>query len=209
MKYISLITLGVISVFLVGIASANNTYGSVNVYYNDKLLPGKEVAKPLLKIGEPFKIKLEFTVYQKSYVSLKLSELEKNDFVIIDGPTLKMDEYYGKIMEGNSTGIFEWTVKPTDKWAGGSIPIDFVYQIDELGSGGKTLINGGFTVAYCTISNERYEGEIPTSEEQPVTEPKPSPTSSSGSASSSASTSAFTLVGSVSVLALAFFLLRR
>ena len=70
-------TLGVMFIFLVGIASASSPYGSMDVYYNDKLLPGKEIAKPLLKIGEPFKIRLDFTVYQKSYVSVKLSELER------------------------------------------------------------------------------------------------------------------------------------
>jgi MAST domain-containing protein len=212
MKYISLITLGVMSVFLVGVTSASSPYGSINTYYNDKLLPGKEVAKPLLKIGEPFKVKFEFRVYQKSYVSVKLSELQENDFIIVSGPTLEMEEYYGKILEENSTEIFEWTVKPTEKWAGGSIPIDFVYQVDELGAGGKTLVNGGFTVAYCTISNEYYEGEAPTSEaptseEKPVTETESSVKSEP--VSSSASASAFSLAGTVSVLALAFAFFRN
>jgi MAST domain-containing protein len=196
-------------IFLMGIVSASSPYGSIDVYYNDKLLPGKEIAKPLLKIGESFKIRLDFKVYQKSYVSVKLSELEENDFIIIDGPTSKMEEYYGKIIEENSTEIFEWTVKPTEKWIGGSIPIDFVYQIDELGSGGKTLVNSGFTVAYCTISNEHYEGEALTSSEQPVTETEPSSTPASASTPTSASTPAFTLAGAVSVFALVFALFRR
>lgn len=175
--------------------------GSIDVYYNDKILPGKEIAKPVLKIGEPFKVRFDFTVNQKCYVSVKLSELEKNNFVIIDGTTSKMEEYYGKIMEENSTEVFEWTVKPTENWAGGSIPIDFVYQVDELGAGGKTLVKGEFTTAYCTISNEYYEGEIPTSNEQPV--------SQTNSSSTSASTPAFTLAGSISVFALALALSRR
>ena len=112
-----------------------------------------------------------------------------------------MEEYYGKIIEENSTEIFEWTVKPTEKWAGGSIPIDFVYQVDELGTGGKTLVNSEFTVAYCTISNEHYEGEAPISEEQPVPKTEPS--------STSASTPAFTFVGAISVIAFVFALFRR
>ena len=137
MKIFSLIILGVVSLFLVGIASANSPYGSIDVYYNDKLLPGKEVAKPILKIDEPFKIRVDITVYQKCNVSVKLSELDKNIFTIINGPTSNMDEYYGKVMEKNSTEIFEWDVKPTEKWAGGTIPIDFIYQIDELGAAEK------------------------------------------------------------------------
>jgi MAST domain-containing protein len=92
-------------------------------------------------------------------------------------------------------------VKPTEKWAGGSMPIDFVYQIDELGAGGKTLINSEFTIAYCTISTEYYKAEAPTSQEQPVSKTEPSATS--------ASAPAFTFIGAISVLALIFFLFRR
>ncbi|MDD3246593.1 MAG: sarcinarray family MAST domain-containing protein [Methanosarcina sp.] len=198
---LKILVIGTIFILLTNIASASSPYGSIDVYYNDKILPGKEIAKPVLKIGEPFKVRFDFTVHQKCYVSVKLSELGKNNFVIIDGPTSKIEEYYGKIMEENSTEVFEWTVKPTENWAGGSIPIDFVYQVDELGAGGKTLVNGEFTVVYCTISKEYYEGKIPTSENHPVSETEPS--------STSASTPAFTLLSAISVLALAFALFRR
>ncbi|WP_332882045.1 sarcinarray family MAST domain-containing protein [Methanosarcina horonobensis] len=44
---------------------AESQYGSMDVYYNNKLLPGTEVAKPALKIGEPFNIKISLTVNQK------------------------------------------------------------------------------------------------------------------------------------------------
>ncbi len=84
--------------------------------------------------------------------------------------------------------------------AGGSLPLDIYYEIYDHGSP-EPLIKGGFTVAYCTISNEHYEGEIPTSEEPQVSETESSPTS--------ASTPAFTLAGAISVLALAFALFRR
>jgi MAST domain-containing protein len=201
MKNFSLINLGAIYILLVGTASASSPYGSMDVYYNDKLLPGKEIAKPLLKIGEPFKIRVEFTAYQKCYISVKLSELNKDDFIILEGPTLIMEKYHGEIVETNSTEMFEWTIKPTEKWAGGSMPIDFVYQIDELGAGGKTLINSEFTVAYCTISNEHYEPETPIPKEQPASKKEPAPTSSSAPA--------FTLAGTISILAFVFAFLRR
>jgi MAST domain-containing protein len=201
MKNFNLINLGAIYVLLVGIASASSPYGSMDVYYNDKLLPGKEIAKPLLKIGEPFKIRVDFTAYQKCYISVKLSELNKDDFIILEGPTLTMEKYYGKIIEKNSTEIFEWTIKPTEKWADGGMPIDVVYQIDELGAGGKTLINSEFTVAYCTISNEHYEAETPTPKEQPASKKDPEPTS--------ASAPAFTLASAISILALVIVFLRR
>ncbi|AKB73964.1 hypothetical protein MSLAZ_0703 [Methanosarcina lacustris Z-7289] len=198
---LKILVIGTIFILLTNIASASSPYGSIDVYYNDKLLPGKEIAKPVLKIGEPFKVRFDFTVNQKCYVSVKLSELGKNDFVIIDGPTSKMEEYYGKIMEENSTEVFEWMVKPTENWAGGSIPIDFVYQVNELGAGGKILVQGEFTAAYCTISKEYYKGEIPTSEEHPVSGTEPS--------SKSASTPAFSLVTAISALVLVFLRFSR
>ena len=209
MKNISLITLGAISVLLVEIASASSPYGSIDVYYNDKILPGDEIAKPLLKIGEPFKVRTDFAVYQRCYVSVKLSELGDNNFVIVNGPTSRIEEYYGKIIEENSTEVFEWTLKPTENWVGGSIPIDFVYQVDELGAGGKTLQKGGFTIAYCTISNEYYQGETPTFKQS---ESKNQPTSkkpASENSPSSAAVPAFNLVTAISALVLVFLRLSR
>ena len=112
-----------------------------------------------------------------------------------------MNKYGSKIMEKNSSEIFEWKVIPTEKWAGGSIPINVVYQINDFETG-DILVNSGFTIAYPYISNEHYEGEAPISEEQPVPETEPSSTTS-------ASTPAFTLAGAISVLALVFALFRR
>jgi MAST domain-containing protein len=193
-------------ILLAGTANASNTYGKMDVYYKDELLPGKEIAKPVLKIGEPFTISINLTVYQKSEVSIELSEIEKGYFVILNGPTSKMNVYRADVMEKNSSRVYKWTVTPTEKWAGGSIPIDIVYQIDDFEKGNR-LVNGGFTVAYCTISNEHYKGEIPTSKEQPVSETEPP--SASASTSTSASTPAFTLIGAISVLSLVFALFRR
>ena len=34
-----------------------------------------EIAKPILKIGEPFNIGINLTVYQKCYVSVMLTEI--------------------------------------------------------------------------------------------------------------------------------------
>lgn len=58
-----------ILLMLMGVVSATSQYGSIDVYYNDEILPGKEVAKPTLKIGEPFKVRIEMTLNQTSVVS--------------------------------------------------------------------------------------------------------------------------------------------
>ena len=38
------------------------------------------------------------TVYQKCYVSVKLTEIGENDFEVIDGSTSKMKRYVSKII---------------------------------------------------------------------------------------------------------------
>jgi MAST domain-containing protein len=191
-----------ILILTVNLAAASNPYGEIytyDVYYNDKLLPGTEIAKPLLKIGEPFNIKVNVTVYQEYKVSGQISEIGSGNFEVIDGPS-EMNRYSSANLKPNESHVFDWTIKPTEGWAGGSLPIDFHYAFLEKGNP-EPILNSGFTVAYCTISNEHYEGEIPTSEEQPVTETEPY--------STSASTPAFTLAGAISFLALAFALFRR
>jgi len=204
-KYLSIaIIIGIF--FLSSVVTASNSYGKIDVYFNDNIFPDNETAKPNLKINEPFNIKINMTVYQEYKVSGKLTELGEGYFKVIDGPS-KMDQYASTVLKANESHIFEWTVIPTDKWAGGSIPINFHYSIVEKGNP-EPVLNSEFTVAYCTISNEHYEGEAPTYGEQPVPNAEPSSTSSSAS-TSFVSTPAFTLVGAISVLAMAFSLIRR
>lgn len=187
-------------VLLAESVSADSPFGKMDVYYNGEILPGKEIAKPVLKIGEPFTVGINLTVYQKSEVSVELSEIGEGYFEIINGSTSKMNVYRADVVEENSNILYEWTATPTNKWADGSMPIDIVYQINDFNTG-KILVNSGFTIAYPYISNDYYEGEIPTSEEQPASETEPS--------STSASAPAFTLAGALSFLVLAFALFRR
>lgn len=180
-------------------AAALSEHGKIDVYFNDQFLPGETVATPTLKVGEPFNVKVNVTVYQEYKVSGQISEIGSGDFEVVEGPS-QMNRYSSVNLKPNESHIFEWTIKPTDEWAGGSVPINFRYSLLEKGNS-EPVLNSGFTVAYCTISNEYYEGKIPTSEEQPASETEPP--------STSASAPAFTLVGVLSVLALAFALFRR
>jgi MAST domain-containing protein len=180
-------------------ATALSEYGKIDVYFNDEILPGEMVATPTIKVGEPFNVKINLTVYQEYRVSGQISEIGNGNFEVIEGPS-QINKYSSVILKPNESHIFEWTIKPTEGWVGGSLPINFRYSLVEKGNP-EPVLNGGFTVAYCTISNEHYEGKIPTSEEQPVSETEPS--------STSASTPAFTLLSAISVLALAFALFRR
>ncbi|AKB41444.1 sarcinarray family MAST domain-containing protein [Methanosarcina mazei] len=195
------VTFGIVLYFLLfqSNASALSEYGKIDVYFNDQILPGETVATPTIKIGEPFNVKINMTVNQEYRVSGQISEIGSGNFEVIEGPS-EMNKYSSVILKPNESYTFEWTIKPTEGWAGGSLPINFRYSLVEKGNP-EPVLNGGFTVAYCTISNEHYEGKIPISEEQPVSETESSPTS--------ASTPAFTLVGALSVIALVFALFRR
>jgi MAST domain-containing protein len=191
-------------ILIPSVVTASSDYGKMDVYYNGKVLPGEKVAKPVLKVGEPFDIGVNLTVYQKCYVSIMLSEIGDNNFEVVKGSTSKMKEYGTEVLDKNTSKMYKWTIKATDKWEGGSLPINLVYQINDFEKG-DMLVKGKFTVAYCTISNEHYEGETPTSKEQPVSKTETPSTSTH----TSASTPAFTLAGAISVFALVFVLLRR
>ena len=61
--------MGTILILLTNISSAYNPYGDIyeyDLYFNGKLLNTTEVPKPILKIGEPFNVKIDFVVYRKS-----------------------------------------------------------------------------------------------------------------------------------------------
>jgi sarcinarray family protein len=192
--------IGIFCIILLTEVAIASSYCKMDVYYNDKLLPGAEIAKPVLKIGEPFNIKIDTTVNQEYKVSGKLTELGEGYFEVIDGPS-KMDKYASAILKANESHIFEWTVVPTDKWAGGSLPINFHCSIVEKGNP-EPVLNDEFTVAYCTILNEHYEGKVPT--------PKSSETPPlSQAAKPSESTPAFTAIGALISGVLALAVLRR
>jgi MAST domain-containing protein len=147
----------------------------VKVYYNDQLYP-----------GAPFTLRFDVTSFNKGYLSVKLTELGDNSFKIIDGPILKMDEYSHTPIEKNETISYEWTLETTDEWAGGSMPLDFIYQLNDYDTF-DLLVQGEFTAAYVTISEEYYDGPESTTES----------TSNPEDESSSPSTPAFTVLCAV------------
>ncbi|WP_370575013.1 sarcinarray family MAST domain-containing protein [Methanomethylovorans sp.] len=136
-------------------ASSESPYGKIDVYYNDQLYPGNSTPKPLLKIGEPFKLRFEVTCYRRNFLAVQLWSIGNDDFIILDGPTSSLGIGTRGTIEENETRIFEWTVAPTEEWAGGSAPINFYYQMTDL-ERPITLASGEFTAAYVTISNEYY-----------------------------------------------------
>jgi sarcinarray family protein len=179
------------------IGPAKSSYFSIERYYNDIHLANQSVPKPLLKIDEPFKLRFDITCYRKVYLSVKLDELGDGTFEIIDGPTMKMGPYTGGVVEANETISYEWTLKPTESWAGGSMPLDFVYQLDDWEKR-RTISQGEFTAAYVTISNEYYEPPAATK-----------PGAQSSSDTSSPALPAFTLLGALTAMYMVYVLKKK
>ena len=175
-------------------ASSESSNIKIDVYYNDNFVPITTTPKPLLKIDEPFQLRFEVTCYKRNSLSAMLTSIGNSDFDVIEGPTSRLGTATDGIIEANETRIFEWTVSPNEEWAGGSAPINFYYQMTDLDSR-RTIINGEFTAAYVTISEEYYDG--------PAT-PEESPGESSGEGSSPA-TPAFTALYTVLVLVISTF----
>ncbi|MEA1985629.1 MAG: sarcinarray family MAST domain-containing protein [Euryarchaeota archaeon] len=165
------------------IATAESQYGKIDVYCNDELYPGASTPKPVLKIGEPFTLRFDVTMKQECKLHLSLSDLGTyqgmENFVVVDGPS-ELGESYDRIFEENETYTFEWTLKPTEEWAGGSMPINFHYSI-QVKDHYDPLVNSEFTAAVPYITNEYYEGGSAT-----TTDP-------AGNADDTPSTPAFTL----------------
>ena len=185
-----------ILLMLPNIALAYNPYGEVytyEVYYNDELLPDAEVAKPTLKIGEPFTVKIEMTLNQPSTLSIEVNSLGDNMYEVIEGPSeFKRIKYFKLLDEGTHT--FEWILKPTDGWAGGTLPVNFWYQINMPGED-ESVVNSEFTIAVPYITTEYYEGDaIPTT----TTDPE-----SPASTETPNSTPAFTLLTAALTLTIA------
>jgi len=196
-----LFTIGVVFLLLTNVVSASSQYGIIDVYYNDQLLPGKEVAKPTLKIGEPFKIKINLTLNQKSILFLKICSLRVGvPYEVIEGPS-EFDKklYFESLDPGTYT--FEWILKPTGEWEGGTMPVNIWYQIHNVGED-EPLVQGEFTVAYPYLSNEHYKGEVPTPKEQKTSEKEPSPTSKPASMPDFSSLST---IAALSLVFLAFY----
>ena len=180
-----LVGLIVSTIMLINIVSAESQYGKIDSYYNGEYLPGTEVAKPTLKIGEPFTLRVDVTMYQECKMDIELSLLDKTHFNFIGG-VADFNQPASYIFEANETHTFEWILKPTDKWAEGAVPVNIHYAIllpDVTGS----VTDSSFTIAYPHISTEYYEGDpTPTTTTDPESPSTGDPTTPS--------TPAFTLL---------------
>jgi sarcinarray family protein len=188
-------------ILLSTIGSASSPYLDLQVYYNDQLYPGDSTPKPLVKIGEPFTLKFDMTVNQECQVHVELADLGVyqglESFVVVDGPS-ELGDSYSKVYEKNETFSYIWTLKPTEEWAGGNMPLDFHYEV-QLKERYGSVVNSGFTAAYVTISSEYYEPSSATAK----------PGAQSPGDTTSPALPAFTLPAALAATCMAYVLRRR
>ena len=164
MKLIKIIMLLCVMIYLIcNVSAVENDLVEYEVYYNEQVTT---VYDAELKVGEPATIKA--VVYLKKDVDVSTGITAsgwgfKNvdqPFEVIKGPSEFTETAREFNHSAGETVTFEWIVRPTDKAAGWTIPlnIDFTfYDRDE-----KEYENPYFTVASILVPDEHYSGPAPT-----------------------------------------------
>jgi len=140
----------------------------VEVYFNNQTAT---VDNATLKIGEPFTVKAVIKLKKDVFTSAKLSAAgfkdgEPQPYEVVDGPS-KFTEIADDLLAGKDTVVpenvihktgqtieWEWKLKPTNVWSGGTAPIDIDFSFYDIEKAKGYPLS--FTVANIYISNEPY-----------------------------------------------------
>ncbi len=164
MKLVKKILLLFVMIYLTcNVSAFENELANGSVYFNDRKCT---VYDADLKVGEPATIKA--VVYLKKNVDVSTGITAtgfgfKNvdqPFEVIKGPSEFTETAREFNHNAGETVTFEWIVRPTDKAAGWTIPlnIDFhFYDRDE-----KEGYPIEFTAANIMVHDEHYSGPAPT-----------------------------------------------
>ena len=164
MKIVKIIMLLYLMIYLTcNVSAFDNEFANGSVYFNDKKCT---VYDAELKVGEPATIKA--VVYLKKNIDVSTGITAsgfgfKNvdqPFEVIEGPSEFTETAREFNHSAGETVTFEWIVRPTDKAAGWTIPlnIDFhFYDRDE-----KEGYPFKFTAASIMVHDEHYSGPAPT-----------------------------------------------
>ena len=164
MKLVKKIMLLFVLIYLTcNVSAFENEFANGSVYFNDKKCT---VYDAELKVGEPATIKA--VIYLKKNVDVSTGitasgfgfENIDQPFEVVEGPSKFTDTAREFGHNAGETVSFEWIVRPTDKAAGWTIPlnIDFTfYDRDE--KEGYPIV---FTAANIEVHDEQYSGPAPT-----------------------------------------------
>jgi sarcinarray family protein len=137
------------------------SFSCIEAYFNGKFIEPGSVPSPRLKIGEPFKVRVDFLVGQDAIVTAQIKSTGYIRYEVVEGPS-PWDEYTKdeEILPG-ITKSYEWTLKPDGSWTMGTAPVRIRYEI--LDKNLRMVEDGTFTVANPYILQARYTGpESPT-----------------------------------------------
>jgi len=131
MKFVRIIMLLSVMIYLTcNVSAFDNEFVNGSVYFNDKKCT---VYNAELKVGEPATIKA--VVYLKKNVDVSTAitasgfgfENVDQPFEVIDGPSEFTETAREFSHNAGETVTFEWIVRPTDKAAGWTIPLNIAF----------------------------------------------------------------------------------
>ncbi len=164
MKQLKIFILLYILVYLTcNVNAFENEFANGSVYFNEKQCT---VYDAELKVGEPATIKAVVYLKKNIDVSTAISASGfgfKNvdqPFEVIEGPSefTEVAREFGH--NAGETVIFEWIVRPTDKAAGWTIPLNIEFKFYDRDE--KEGYPMAFTAANIMVHDEHYSGPAPT-----------------------------------------------
>ena len=165
MKLVKKIMLLFVLIYLTcNVSAVENDLVEYEVYYNGRVTT---VYDAELKVGEPATIKA--VVYLKKNVDVSTAikatgfgfENVDQPFEVIEGPSEFTEVAREFDHNAGETVTFEWVVRPTDKAAGWTIPLNIAFTFYDRDE--KEYENPYFTAANIVVHDEQYSGPAPTS----------------------------------------------
>jgi len=151
-----------------------------SVYFNEKKAT---VYDAELKVGEPFIITFEAYLKKDTEITAVLyaSGFDKDEvqpFELIEGPSELNENARDFNKKAGENVSFKWKLKPTNAWAGGTVPLNIAFNFyDPEEKEGNPIT---FTVANIHITNEQYSGSTPKPTSDPSSTDPPSSEGSPG-----------------------------
>ena len=164
MKLVKKILLLYVIIYLTcNVGAVENDLVEYEVYYNGKVTT---VYDAELKVGEPATIKAVVYLKNNVDVSTRISASGwgfKNvdqPFEVIEGPSEFTEVAREFNHSAGETVTFEWIVRPTDKAAGWTIPLNIAFTFYDRDE--KEGYPFKFTAANIMVHDKHYSGPVPT-----------------------------------------------
>ena len=163
MKLVKILMLLYVMIYLTcNVSAFDNEFANGSVYFNDKKCT---VYDAELKVGEPATIRAVVYLKNNVDVSTRMSASGfgfKNvdqPFEVIKGPSEFTEVAREFNHSAGETVTFEWIVRPTDKAAGWTIPLNIAFTFYDRDE--REGYPFSFTAAQIMVHDEHYSGPVP------------------------------------------------